>query len=72
MGLSLLPHWLIQADLETGKLINAFPNHAVTATTFETAAWFVYPSKSYLPLKVKVFIDFLRQQLTSFQQFKLF
>lgn len=71
MGLSLLPHWLIQADLETHRLINVFPNHAVTATTFETAAWFVYPSKSYLPLKVKVFIDFLRGQLTPSEQFRL-
>lgn len=60
MGLSLLPNWLIQSHLEAGSLINVFPHHAVTATDFETAAWFVYPSKSYLPLKVKVFTDFLK------------
>lgn len=63
MGISLLPHWLIQNDLATQRLVNYFPHHEVTATQFETAAWFVYPSKSYQPLKVKVFIDFLKQQL---------
>ena len=63
MGISLLPNWLIRDDLATGKLIDVFPNHAVTATDFETAAWFVYPSRRYLPLNVKVFTDFLRQKL---------
>lgn len=62
MGLALLPHWLIQTDLAAGQLINVFPQHAVTATTFETAAWFVYPSKKHLPLKVKVLMDFLKAQ----------
>jgi len=63
MGISLLPNWLIRDDLATGKLIDIFPNHAVTATDFETAAWFVYPSRRYLPLNVKIFTDFLRQKL---------
>ncbi len=65
MGFALLPHWLIQADLDSGQLVNVFPNHAVTATHFDTAAWFVYPSKRYLPGKVKVFIDFLKQHLAA-------
>lgn len=64
MGMALLPHWLIQTDLAAGQLINVFPHHAVTATTFETAAWFVYPSKKHLPLKVKVLMDFLKAQLS--------
>ena len=64
MGLSLLPNWIVRSHLSAGKLINVFPNHAVTATTFETAAWFVYPSKKHLPLKVKVLMDFLKEKLT--------
>ncbi|MEM0980387.1 MAG: LysR substrate-binding domain-containing protein [Cyanobacteria bacterium P01_H01_bin.58] len=61
MGLALLPHWLVDGDLQAGSLVNVFPIYAVTATTFNTAAWFVYPSRSYLPIKVRAFIDFLKQ-----------
>lgn len=61
MGLALLPHWLIDEDLRSGTLVNVFPEYAVTATDFNTAAWLVYPSRSYVPLKVRVFIDFLKQ-----------
>lgn len=64
MGLALLPHWLIREDLATGTLIDVLPNYAVTATDFETAAWLVYPCRTYVPLKVRVFIDFLKEHLT--------
>lgn len=61
MGLALLPNWLIEDDLRDGRLVNVFPSYDVTATEFNTAAWLVYPSRAYVPLKVRVFIDFLRQ-----------
>jgi DNA-binding transcriptional LysR family regulator len=65
MGLALLPNWLIDQDLQAGTLINLFPDHAVTATDFSTAAWLIYPSRAYIPLKVQVFIDFLRKNISS-------
>ncbi|MEO1400658.1 MAG: LysR family transcriptional regulator [Cyanobacteria bacterium J06635_1] len=65
MGLALLPHWLVDKDLQAGTLINVFPNYDVTATDFSTAAWLVYPSRAYIPLKVRVFIDFLKQSVSS-------
>jgi DNA-binding transcriptional LysR family regulator len=61
MGLALLPNWLIEDDLRDGRLINVFPSYDVMATDFGTAAWLVYPSRAYVPLKVRVFIDFLKQ-----------
>lgn len=61
MGLALLPNWLIDDDLEKERLVNIFPEHEVTATEFRTAAWLVYPSLAYVPLKVRVFIEFLKQ-----------
>lgn len=61
MGLTLLPNWLIDDDLRVGTLVNVFPQYAVTATDFNTAAWLVYPSRTYVPLKVRVFIDFLKK-----------
>ena len=62
-GPALLADWLIGEDLDAGRLVDLFPEHDVTATTFDTAAWLVYPSRAYLPQKVRVMIDFLRVQL---------
>ncbi len=65
MGLALLPNWLIDEDFRSGTLIDVFPDYEVTATDFRTAAWLVYPSRTYVPLKVKVFIEFLQQSITT-------
>jgi len=59
MGLSLLPDWLIQNEIEKGELIILFNDFEVTATDYESAVWMLYPSREYLPMKVKVFRDFL-------------
>ncbi|MEO0407786.1 MAG: LysR family transcriptional regulator, partial [Cyanobacteria bacterium P01_A01_bin.135] len=47
------------------RLVNLFPDYAVTATDFSTAAWLVYPSRAYIPHKVRVFMDFLRQAVSA-------
>ena len=63
LGPALLADWLIDGDIAAGKLVDLFPEHRVTATDFETAAWLLYPSRAYLPLKVRALIDFLRETL---------
>jgi len=63
LGPTLLTEWLIRDDLEAGSLVDVFPDHDVTATGFDTAAWLLYPSRSFLPRKTRVAIDFLRQRL---------
>jgi len=65
MGLSLLPDWLVSREIESGELIHLFSDWQVTATNYSSAVWLLYPSREYLPLKVKVFNDFL---LTHFSQ----
>ncbi|MEL6814196.1 MAG: LysR family transcriptional regulator [Cyanobacteria bacterium J06598_3] len=67
MGVSLLPNWLVDEDIAAGRLMDVLPEYAVTATNFDTAAWFVYPSRRYVPLKVRVFMDFLKQLVGSGQ-----
>lgn len=66
MGLALLPHWLVDEEIKAGELVNVFPAYEITATDFNTAAWLVYPSRTYVPLKVKVFINGLKHQCLSF------
>jgi DNA-binding transcriptional LysR family regulator len=63
MGLALLPNWLIDDDLRTETLVDVFPTYDVTATNFSTAIWLVYPSRAYVPLKVRVLTEFLKQSI---------
>jgi DNA-binding transcriptional LysR family regulator len=63
MGPTLIGQWNIDSDLADGRLIDLFPEYSVTATDFDTAAWIIYPSRSYLPAKVRAFIDFVRERL---------
>ncbi|MBE9078597.1 hypothetical protein IQ241_15060 [Romeria aff. gracilis LEGE 07310] len=68
MGLALLPNWLIDDDLQAGSLVNLFPQYRVAATDFSTAAWLVYPSRAYVPLKVRIFIEFLKRSMAKLSQ----
>lgn len=63
LGPALLADWLVHKDLERGVLVNLFPKHQVTATDFDTAAWLVYPSRHYLPQKVRAAQAFFKEHL---------
>lgn len=63
MGLALLADWLIDDNIGNGELVKLFPDYQVTATDFNTAAWLLYPSRAYIPLKVKVFVEELRKHV---------
>lgn len=63
LGPALLPDWLVADDLARGGLVALFPDLDATATTFETAAWLLYPSRAYLPTKVRATIAFLKEQI---------
>ncbi len=63
LGPALLADWLIGDDIAEGRLTDMFPGYQATATGFDTAAWLVYPSRTYLPRKTRILIDFLRANL---------
>lgn len=63
LGPALLPDWLVDEAIADGRLVDLFPDHRATATTFDTAAWLVYPSRAYLPGKVRAMADFLKERL---------
>lgn len=63
LGLALLPRILIRNDLKTKKLVEVFSQYEVTATEFGANVWLVYPSKSYMPRKTKIFKKFLVEQI---------
>lgn len=63
MGPALLAHWLVEREVAEGRLVNLFPAFEVTVSDFSAAAWLLYPSRAYLPGKVRAVIDFLRARL---------
>jgi DNA-binding transcriptional LysR family regulator len=63
LGPALLPDWLTDTTIAAGRLIDVFPGHQAAAASFDTAAWLVYPSRAYLPGKVRGMADFLRERL---------
>jgi len=63
MGVILQGRWIVGQELNDGRLIDLFPDHQVTAASFDAPAiWLLYPSRSYLPLKVRVLIEFLQRK----------
>ena len=60
MGPALLADWLVKEHVGKGTLIRLFPAYSATATDFQTAAWLLYPSRDFLPLKTRTFIDFIK------------
>ncbi|MEM6464406.1 MAG: LysR family transcriptional regulator [Pseudomonadota bacterium] len=60
IGIALLGDWTIDADLRAGRLLDVFPAWRASASGFDTAAWILYPSRSYMPAKTRAFIDFLK------------
>ena len=60
LGVSLLPDWLIGDDLAAGRLVDLYPEHDVAVVDAPTGAWLVYPSRSYVPTKVRAFIELMR------------
>lgn len=63
IGPALLADWLTDRDVEAGRLVDLFPAHRVTATTFETAAWLLCVTRELMPRKVRATADFLRDRL---------
>ena len=63
LGPALLADWLVSGDLQSGALVRLFPEHRSTATEFDTGAWMLYPSRSFLPRKVRAMIGYLREVL---------
>lgn len=55
MGYCFMPHWLVDAELKKGRLEQVLPDVARPSVPL----YAVYPDRSYLPAKVRSFLDYL-------------
>ena len=63
MGIVLQARWIVERELLDGRLIDLFPEYNVSAQTITSpGVWILRPSRTYVPLKVRLFIDALRCQ----------
>ncbi|MEO1331184.1 MAG: LysR family transcriptional regulator, partial [Pseudomonadota bacterium] len=64
LGPALLADWMVDDALEEGRLVALSPDWEAAAGAFGSAVWAAYPSRRFLPRKVRVAIDALRQALS--------
>lgn len=60
-GIILQPDFLVGEDLRAGTLVEVLPDYR----SLELNIYAVYPTRKLLPLKVRRFIDFLAEQLST-------
>ena len=56
MGIALRSTWDVGAELKSGKLVQVLPQYESSRNVALSA---VYPSRQFLPAKVRLFIDYL-------------
>ena len=57
-GLSVLPDFMVAEDLAAGRLVRVLPGWTMPAG----GVYAVYPSSRYLPAKVRILLDFMRER----------
>jgi DNA-binding transcriptional LysR family regulator len=62
LGIALLPDFSAEADLASGKLVQVLSQWRA-AGTFGDYLYAIRPYSPYLPRAVRVFVDYLRNEL---------
>lgn len=60
MGPALLADWMVDDAIARGALVDLLPEWEASAAGFDTAAWILFPSSTYVPRKVRVLVDYLK------------
>lgn len=60
-GIGLLPSWLVQDDLASGKLIHLLPDYHFP----DIPLYAVYTNREFMSAKVRSFIDFMAEKMHS-------
>ncbi len=64
LGIAVLPTWFVGEDIKQGKLKVVLEDYEVNLSAMtDSAIYALYPAGQYLPPKVRVFIDYLIENL---------
>jgi DNA-binding transcriptional LysR family regulator len=61
LGIAILPEWLIEEDLVSGRLVRILPKWQAKSL----AAQIVYPVQRRLPLRVQAFVEYATEYMTT-------
>jgi DNA-binding transcriptional LysR family regulator len=61
LGVAVLPEWLVEEDIVSGRLVRVLPKWQAR----ELPAHLVYPVQRRLPMRVRTFIDFAANYMTT-------
>ncbi|MBV7482131.1 LysR family transcriptional regulator [Bordetella sp. BOR01] len=61
LGLVMLQGWMVRKSVQEGLLQTVLSDYEAYPTDQDTSLYVVYPHRDRLPLKVRVFVDFLVQ-----------
>jgi LysR family transcriptional regulator, regulator for bpeEF and oprC len=59
VGIGLLPEFLFQQELQSGDIVNVLPQWSLAPVPINA----LFPSRKYIPMKVKVFLEFLEKKM---------
>lgn len=62
LGLTLLPRTIIEEELKKGRLVQVLEDYEVTATEFGASIWCIYPTREFMPAKIKAFVELLSKK----------
>ncbi len=60
LGIVLVTDWLVSDEIASGELVHLFADFAIEPVGTPIVA--LYPSRTHLPAKVRVFVDFLAEK----------
>lgn len=64
MGIAILSSYMARPDLESGRLVRVLPQYKLPHRSLSL----VYPSRKFLPTKVRTFIDYMLAQAMEAKQ----
>ena len=59
LGITALPIWMVKEHLRSGRLVQILTDYKADSIPFNA----IYPQNRYVPLKVRCFVDFLKEKL---------
>ncbi|GAA4650777.1 LysR family transcriptional regulator [Kistimonas scapharcae] len=65
IGIAEVPYWLAEEYLKSGKLLQVMENYRSRSVPFNV----VYPQNRFVPLKVRCFVEFIREKLSASESF---
>ncbi|MBO0344244.1 LysR family transcriptional regulator [Roseibium limicola] len=68
LGIAMMNEWSVQKHLKDGSLVHIFDDYKVSFSEFENGVYAVFQKSRHLPLKIRLFIDFITEEFRELLQ----